>query len=161
MKSVAQTSRHTLAAQIRAYDLLQLLGERAEDALYGADFCGICVSEEACRAFSETFRRHSDRLEAAYDEAVLRNELNAVLRPLEDAVAEARFEAASAAALHEFAKEVFEIWQTSGIFANTARLRSALESFGRVARNSSAIRLTRSMVMNFPSMCAVWPVGET
>ena len=123
MKSVAQTSRHTLAAQIRAYDLLQLLGERAEDALYGADFCGICVSEEACRAFSETFRRHSDRLEAAYDEAVLRNELNAVLRPLEDAVAEARFEAASAAALHEFAKEVFEIWQTGGVFARRRALK--------------------------------------
>ena len=123
MKSVAQTSRHTLAAQIRAYDLLQLLGERAEDALYGADCCGICVSEEACRAFSETFRQHSDRLETAYDEAVLRNELNAVLRPLEDAVAEARFEAASAAALHEFAKEVFEIWQTGGVFARRRALK--------------------------------------
>ena len=105
------------------YDLLQLVGERAEDALYGADCCGISVSEETCSAFCETFRQHADRLEAAYDETVLRNELNAVLRPLEDAVAEARFEAASAAALHEFAKEVFEIWQTGGVFARRRALK--------------------------------------
>ena len=42
---------------------------------------------------------------------------------LKEAMNEARFEAASAASLHEFAKEVFEIWQTSGIFARKRALK--------------------------------------
>ena len=62
-------------------------------------------------------------MENAYDEVSLREELSEVLNPLKQAVTEARFEAASAAALHEFAKEVFEIWQTSGIFARRRALK--------------------------------------
>ena len=43
---------------------------------------------------------------------------------------EVRFEAASAASLHEFAKEVFEIWQTSGVFARRRALRDLRERAG-------------------------------
>ena len=43
---------------------------------------------------------------------------------------EARFEAASAASLHEFAKEVFDIWQTQGIFARKRALRELRERAG-------------------------------
>ena len=123
MKSAVRTSRQTLAAQSRAYDLLQFLSARTEDALYGADCSEGCVSDEACRIYCETFHKCADRLEEAYDETALRDELASVLKPLQDAVDEARFEASSAAALHEFAKEVFEIWQTGGIFARRRALK--------------------------------------
>jgi hypothetical protein len=71
-----------------------------------------------------------DILEGAYDEAALRDELDSGLKPFQEAVTEARFEAASAAALHEFAKEVFEIWQTGGIFARRRALKELRERAG-------------------------------
>ena len=123
MKSVSRTSRQTLAAQCRAYDLLQLLSARAEDALYRDDHSGGLVSDEVSRTFCETFLECAEMLEEAYDETALREELASALNPLQDAVAEARFEASSAASLHEFAKEVFDVWQTGGIFARRRALR--------------------------------------
>ena len=123
MKSVSRTSRQTLAAQCRAYDLLQLLSARAEDALYRDDHSGGWVPDEVSRTFCETFLECAEILEEAYDETALRKELDFVLKPLQAAVAEARFEASSAASLHEFAKEVFDVWQTGGIFARRRALR--------------------------------------
>ena len=115
MKSVAQTSRLPLSAQVRAYDLLQILGEMTDR--------GILPSESISREFCSIYAGEDCVLENAYDEVSLREELSEVLNPLQQAVTEARFEAASAAALHEFAKEVFEIWQTSGIFARRRALK--------------------------------------
>ena len=115
MRVVAQASRLSLEQQVRAYDLLQMLGEASDR--------GILPSESISKEFSEVYEESADALDRAYDEAALKEELSAVLEPLKQAVTEARFEAASAAALHEFAKEVFEIWQTSGIFARKRALK--------------------------------------
>lgn len=108
IRSAAETSKISLAAQVRAYDLLQSLSEAAEMGILPSD----SVSKEFCSAYEEL----APALDIAYDEVALRDELSAMLEPLEKTVTEARFEAASIAALHEFAKEVFEIWQTGGIF---------------------------------------------
>jgi predicted NACHT family NTPase len=43
---------------------------------------------------------------------------------------EARFAAAAAASLHEFAKETFEVWKTSGVFARRRALRDLRERAG-------------------------------
>ena len=113
MRSVDGTL--SLAAQVRAYDLLQMLGEASDN--------GIMPSESIDKEFCEVYMESASALEQAYVEAALKSELAIALEPLEKAVTEARFEAASAAALHEFAKEVFEIWQTAGIFARRRALR--------------------------------------
>ena len=97
-----------LDAQIRAYDLLQALSEGVER--------GILPSASVSKEFCTIYASFAAALEDAYDETALKTQLASVLEPYEKAVTEARFEAASIAALHEFAKEVFEIWQTSGIF---------------------------------------------
>ena len=115
MRSAIQTSRLSLEQQVRAYDLLQMLGEASDR--------GILPSESISKEFCEVYEESADALDRAYDEAALKEELSAVLEPLKQAVTEARFEAASAAALHEFAKEVFGIWQTSGIFARRRALQ--------------------------------------
>ena len=115
MRSAVQTLRLSLEQQVRAYDLLQMLGEASDR--------GILPSESISKEFCEVYEESADALDRAYDEAALKEELSAVLEPLKQAVTEARFEAASAAALHEFAKEVFEIWQTSGIFARRRALQ--------------------------------------
>ena len=98
----------TLDAQQRAYDLFQMLSDAIER--------GILPSDSIISEFCDTYQTLARTLESAYDEAALKAELSNMLNPLKDTVTELRFEAASAAALHEFAKEVFEIWQTSGIF---------------------------------------------
>ena len=41
-----------------------------------------------------------------------------------------RFEAAAAASLHEFTKEVYQIWQTSGVFARRRALKELRERAG-------------------------------
>ena len=115
MRSAAQTLRLSLKQQVRAYDLLQMLGEASDR--------GILPSESISKEFCEVYEESAGAVNRAYDEAALKEELSAVLEPLKQAVTEARFEAASAAALHEFAKEVFEIWQTSGIFARRRALQ--------------------------------------
>ena len=115
MRVVPQASRLSLEQQVQAYDLLQMLGEASDR--------GILPSESISKEFCEVYEESADALDRAYDEAALKEELSAVLEPLKQAVTEARFEAASAAALHEFAKEVFEIWQTSGIFARRRALQ--------------------------------------
>ena len=115
MRSAAQTSSISLAAQVRAYDLLQQLGDAMDRGILPSD----AVSKEYCEVYKEL----APALEKAYDETALKSELATTLEPLEKTVTESRFEAASAAALHEFAKEVFEIWQTSGIFARRRALK--------------------------------------
>ena len=49
---------------------------------------------------------------------------------LERACTDARFEAASAASLHEFAKETFETWQTAGIFMRKRALKALRDRAG-------------------------------
>lgn len=116
-----------LDAQVRAYDLL--------DGLLAADADGRLadVADEfraASLEYVSAYKANETVLDKAFDETALRDELARILAPYEDALKEARFEAAAAASLHEFAKEVFEIWQTSGIFARRRALRELRERAG-------------------------------
>lgn len=106
----------TLDMQVRAYDLLDML--MAQDT---------AQEEEGLRAASEkylkAFEEAGEALAGLFDASELKLEAKRRLQPLESKLNEARFEAASAASLHEFAKETFEVWQTSGVFARRRALR--------------------------------------
>jgi len=106
----------TLDMQVRAYDLLDIL--MAQDT---------AQEEEGLRAASEKYRKAfeeaGEALAGLFDASELKLEAKRRLQPLESKLNEARFEAASAASLHEFAKETFEVWQTSGVFARRRALR--------------------------------------
>ena len=106
----------TLDMQVRAYDLLDML--MAQDT---------AQEEEGLRAASEKYRKAfeeaGEALAGLFDAWELKLEAKRRLQPLESKLNEARFEAASAASLHEFAKETFEVWQTSGVFARRRALR--------------------------------------
>ena len=119
MQEVAASGKITLDAQVRAYDLLQYLS---------AD--GLPVTAAAAEEFCGVYRSCAPKLEAAYDEDSLKGEIEAVLAPLRHAMNESRFEAAAAASLHEFAKEVWQTWQTAGIFARRRALRDLRERAG-------------------------------
>ena len=119
MQEVAASGKMTLQTQVRAYDLLQVLsGEGLPVA--------VSVREEFCRIYEQL----AERLDAAYDADALKQDLESVLAPVKHAVNEARFEAAAAASLHEFAKEVWQTWQTAGIFARRRALRDLRERAG-------------------------------
>ena len=107
--------RISLEEQIRAYDLLDRFLEMGVDE--PGNYC-------------EEYLSVKDVLAAAYDEQSLKDEAEERLAPLKENLNEARFEAASAASLHEFAKEVFEIWQTSGVFARRRALKELRERAG-------------------------------
>ena len=111
----------TLEAQSRAYDLL--------DALL-SDECGSYKELKGYTEAAKAFTSACTGLHASYDEELLREELDRRLAPLDEAVSEIRFKAASAASLHEFAKEVFEIWQTAGIFMRKRALKALRERAG-------------------------------
>lgn len=106
----------TLDMQVRAYDLLDML--MSQDT---------AQEEEGLRAASEKYRKAfeeaGEALAGLFDASELKLEAKRRLQPLESKLNEARFEAASAASLHEFAKETFEVWQTSGVFARRRALR--------------------------------------
>lgn len=106
----------TLDMQVRAYDLLDML--MAQDT---------AQEEEGLRAASEKYRKAfeeaGEALAGLFDASELKLEAKRRLQPLESKLNEARFEAASAASLHEFAKETFEVWQISGVFARRRALR--------------------------------------
>lgn len=106
----------TLDMQVRAYDLLDML--MAQDT---------AQEEEGLRAASEKYRKAfeeaGEALAGLFDASELKLEAKRRLQSLESKLNEARFEAASAASLHEFAKETFEVWQTSGVFARRRALR--------------------------------------
>ena len=119
MHKVAAAGKMTLEAQVRAYDLLQYLSED-----------GVSVSVDAADIFCSAYEGCKDKLESAYDADSLKDELGALLAPMRGNVNELRFEAASAASLHEFAKEVWQTWQTAGVFARRRALRDLRERAG-------------------------------
>ena len=119
MQEVAASGKMTLEAQVRAYDLLQYLSVD-----------GVSVSVGAADIFSSAYEACKDKLETAYNADSLKDELGALLAPMRGSVNELRFEAASAASLHEFAKEVWQTWQTAGVFARRRALRDLRERAG-------------------------------
>lgn len=118
-QEVAASGKMTLEAQVRAYDLLQCLSDE-----------GVSVPVGAAGVFCSAYQACKDKLEAAYDVDSLKDELEALLAPIRSNVNELRFEAASAASLHEFAKEVWQTWQTAGVFARRRALRDLRERAG-------------------------------
>lgn len=124
MRAVADGGAMTLDMQVRAYDLLSSLLEMKEYGIpYGLD--NVVVS-----SFCAVYEASSGKLQNAFDEDMLKKEAQARLEDLKKAQNEARFEAAAAASLHEFAKEVFQTWQTAGIFARRRALRELRERAG-------------------------------
>lgn len=119
MQEVAASGKISLEAQVRAYDLLQSLSEY-----------GVSVSVGTADIFCRAYETCEDKLESTYDADSLKVELEALLAPMRNNVNELRFEAAAAASLHEFAKEVWNTWQTAGVFARRRALRDLRERAG-------------------------------
>lgn len=122
MEKIASEGRMTLAAQVRAYDMLAVLLDCPD--------CVLSVSENAVARFIEVYDLNASALSEAFDREILMREAEERLVPLREAMNEARFQAAAAASLHEFAKEVFDIWQNSGIFARRRALRELRQRAG-------------------------------
>ena len=112
------------AALSRAYDLLDQLLELSGNLPTDEEFIS------SAKVYSAAFMEHSCRLADRYDESVIREEVRKNLEILDAAVHEARFKAAAAASLHEFAKETFQTWQTAGIFARRRALNELRERAG-------------------------------
>lgn len=124
MRAVADGGAMTLDMQVRAYDLLSSFLEMKEYGIpYGLD-------NAVVSSFCAVYEASSGKLQNAFDEDMLKKEAQARLEDLKKAQNEARFEAAAAASLHEFAKEVFQTWQTAGIFARRRALRELRERAG-------------------------------
>ena len=124
MLAIAASGKYTLDQQVRAYDLLQQLIE-----LYD----GLKIpqqSEDAANRFCSVYETESSALESSFDPSALESEAAQRLKPIEDEANDMRFQAAAAASLHEFAKEVFDIWQNSGVFARRRALKELRERAG-------------------------------
>ncbi len=136
MKAAAETGRWTLDAQVRAYDLLEKILDLPEGGMVGPSdvysdtVATWCSSLGPAEDFCNEYRRSAVALKEAYDEEALKLEASRMVRPLEEAVENARFKAAAAASLHEFAKETFGIWQTGGVFSRRRALRELRERAG-------------------------------
>lgn len=111
----------SLDAQIRAYRLL--------DAML-ADSMQSYKTEPAFTQAAEDYLSASGTSRIIYDEEALRKELDARLAPLDAQASDARFKAAAAESLHEFAKEVWDIWQNSGVFARRRALKELRQRAG-------------------------------
>lgn len=126
MKAVAASGRYSLEAQVRAYDLLGQFGDVYGDGAYAPSDAVASAARDFCSVYGSL----SDSLASAWDASSLESEAAERLESLEKACHEARFEAAAAASLHEFAKEVFEVWKTEGVFARRRALRELRERAG-------------------------------
>ena len=118
MRLVTHTRSFTLEAQVRAYDILDMIL---------SDSCSVETLKEWSLKFKEAY---SPDLDEAYDEAALKDESAQHLKSYEDALNEARFKAASAESLHLYAKDIFEIWQNSGVFARRRALKDLRKRAG-------------------------------
>ena len=123
---IADKRKMNLEMQVRAYDLLDRLIELGENLsdMRSPD------SLNAAHAYCRQYEAVMDVVDDAYNEEALKAELEHLLESLRVEMNNLRFEAASAASLHEFAKEVFDIWKTSGIFARRRALRELRERAG-------------------------------
>lgn len=122
MKKAQTEGVWPLDAQVRAYDLLSALLDSSDADLEAAG--------QEVKGFMETYAQAPERVDAAFDAAALQNELKERLAPMDKACNDARFEAAAAAGLHEFAKESFQTWQNSGVFMRKRVLKALRERAG-------------------------------
>ena len=119
MTEACKLQKFTLKAQLSAYDLLQSLSED-----------GVCIPYIQAQRLCRLYESCGSQIEALYDADSLKAEVDEGLTPLREHVNELRFEAAAAASLHEFAKEVWQTWQTAGVFARRRALRDLRERAG-------------------------------
>ena len=123
LRKAAQEAAFPVCMQIRAYDALdELLAQE------GMGFSEGVMNAAEC--FCREYETWGSSVESLYDQESLEAQAQSQTESLKAAMNEARFEAASAASLHEFAKEVFDIWQNSGIFARRRALRELRERAG-------------------------------
>ena len=121
MKDIASSGEMSLDQQVRAYDLMSyLMDGNVPDP----------QEKASAHEFADVYADLEANLTGAYDETALKNAVAARLAPLERACTDMRFEAASAASLHEFAKETFHTWQTAGIFMRKRALKALRERAG-------------------------------
>ena len=123
VRNIAEDGPWTLEAQVRAYDLLDMLlggGYMPKELLTAED------TEEFVRVYAD----FAQKVDAAFDPDDLKRQAEESLESYERACSDARFEAAAAAGLHEFAKEMFQVWQDSGVFARRRALKALRERAG-------------------------------
>ena len=110
-----------MEAQVRAYQLLDaMLEDSAQSYKSAPDFA----------MAAETFLKAAADSRTRYNEVALKEELASTLAPLEAEMNDIRFKAAAAESLHEFAKEVWDIWQTAGVFARRRALKELRQRAG-------------------------------
>ena len=143
MRTIAQTGRWTLEAQVHAYDLLDVIsGSEAYSAIAGSEATWQSpFARETVRSFCQEYDALASSLDAAYDESALRTLLEENLRPLKETVAQAEEKATALTDLHECAKETFDIWQNGGLFARQKALR--------ILRAKAGFRLEHKRIGNY------------
>ena len=117
----ASAGEWTFDAQVRIYDFLAILKDETYDM---ATVAGKAAD------FLELYAACAADLERVFDAASLLGRQKALLAPLERACTDARFEAAAAASLHEFARQTYETWETAGIFMKRRALKALRERAG-------------------------------
>ena len=126
MCNAIERGRISLDEQVRAYDLLNRLLEVGAESLEYAD----TALGTSLYYFRDAYQKAGDTVAVIADVPALMQEAESRMTPLQDELNEMRFAAASAASLHEFAKDVFEIWKTAGIFARRRALNELRERAG-------------------------------
>ena len=115
MRNAVCTGKITLEAQVRAYDLLDKLMSLPQ---------GMAELLPAAQEFCQTFESLSSSLEAAYNEQSLLDEANLQSSRYEELMKQSQASSVAAEALHNAARETFDIWQNGGYFARRKALRS-------------------------------------
>lgn len=147
MLDIAECGKYTLAAQTRAFDLLEKITDLPEGGLVGpadvysdtvATWCSsLGPAEEFCREY----KRLEEMLEKSYDQDQLMTDAEEALKDFVAAEKVAGAKAVFAEKVHECAKETFEIWQNGGYFARQKALRKL--------RSLAGFRLESSRIGNY------------
>lgn len=128
MRTIARSGSWTLEAQVRAYDLLELL-------------CDHAIEGEAASHFCKEYDALAPSLDKAYNEATLQVLSAQHLQPYKAALAQAEVKVARLTDLHECAKSTFDIWQTKGLFARQKAIR--------ILRQKAGFRLETKRIGNY------------
>lgn len=127
IRTIAASASMSLDMQSGAYDLLDaLLAAKEVDSAVFQDNGFKAVT----RSFIEIYDKSADVIGRAFNEEVLVREAAERQSVFDKDLLEARFKAAAAESLHEFAKETFEVWQNSGIFARRRALKALRDRAG-------------------------------
>ena len=119
MVSIVEAGRWSLEAQVRAYELFEMLSDGASP-----------FTAEQTQEYISVYKANASALESLFDAEQLADEARAVLKVYEDELNEIRFKAAAAASLHEFTKDTYQKWQTAGLFMRKRLLKALRERAG-------------------------------